>query len=695
MFYSHEVLTSRKYGVATVWLVATLGAKSTLKKVTRRAILDVDVPKACETILTPEVPMALRLQSNLLFGVTRVYSQQCGYVLADAQSAHNAIKAQMRVMRSSELDLDGTRVRPEQLMLQDDPAFIPEFAMPDIADLESFGLELGNTAHSLDSSFLSPHSTKGGRARSVEGSMLQAPGEEMGDDFPRGADTSEAGVRERDELDWLTADPGFSFDADGGMRETGIDALDLGIDLVGPGEGMEGMVPGPEIPQEAGPTVEPIIGGEDPVMAQADPESDFLAVNTPRTLASEPPAPVNNQQQQEEVEEDVVDLPLRRRGHQLKTLGMDAATELRNSDLSAWNTNYVENMDEATRSKHSTKVAAAAKKNAEFWTFGSGINGVGEGIGLAHLPGPFQLFSGAYLLATFGLGIAPTVPSKRRREEDEEGLGSEHEQRRTRQRGEDEVVQDEDQAGQEAQVEEAMAADINEPIPLIEEDTIEIGRQAVSALADRSSIMPWNVSASRRDSSVTRGRGLFSAGPGSISGVGGPSSLPHDRDSLPHRIRRQTSASPLAARGQSHLERSSILGITGDLAADLDDDFLLGANNSTQAAADFEMYGPAAAVDTQTAAQSQWLRDTLGRESANFLDFVATKLADQPLRPALKGEGDERFVLFEELLPPRESSTVMAAQAIYHTLYLATRNMVRVAQAEPYGDISLVLIEGA
>lgn len=47
-------------------LVATLGSKSTLKKVNRKAILDVDVPKACETILAPEAPMALRLQSNLL-----------------------------------------------------------------------------------------------------------------------------------------------------------------------------------------------------------------------------------------------------------------------------------------------------------------------------------------------------------------------------------------------------------------------------------------------------------------------------------------------------------------------------------------------------------------------------------------------------------------------------------------------------
>jgi hypothetical protein len=48
-------------------LVATLGAKSNTKKVTRKAILDVDVRKACETIIQPEAPMALRLQSNLLY----------------------------------------------------------------------------------------------------------------------------------------------------------------------------------------------------------------------------------------------------------------------------------------------------------------------------------------------------------------------------------------------------------------------------------------------------------------------------------------------------------------------------------------------------------------------------------------------------------------------------------------------------
>lgn len=47
-------------------LVATLGSKSNLKKVSRKAILDVDVVKTCDTIIEPAAPMSLRLSSNLL-----------------------------------------------------------------------------------------------------------------------------------------------------------------------------------------------------------------------------------------------------------------------------------------------------------------------------------------------------------------------------------------------------------------------------------------------------------------------------------------------------------------------------------------------------------------------------------------------------------------------------------------------------
>lgn len=106
------VLTSRKYGVATVWLVATLGSKSTFKRVSRKAILDVDVQKACETIVEPAAPMALRLQSNLLYGVARVYSQQCGYVLNDAEQAKNNMQMMLKVVKGVGLEaVGGTKGR--------------------------------------------------------------------------------------------------------------------------------------------------------------------------------------------------------------------------------------------------------------------------------------------------------------------------------------------------------------------------------------------------------------------------------------------------------------------------------------------------------------------------------------------------------------------------------------------------------
>jgi hypothetical protein len=61
-------------------LVATLGSKSNLKKVSRKAILDVDVIKTCDTIIDPVAPMALRLSGNLLYvvglGCSRIHTHE-------------------------------------------------------------------------------------------------------------------------------------------------------------------------------------------------------------------------------------------------------------------------------------------------------------------------------------------------------------------------------------------------------------------------------------------------------------------------------------------------------------------------------------------------------------------------------------------------------------------------------------------
>jgi hypothetical protein len=86
--------------------VATLGASSKLKKINRKAIREVNVPKACQTIIDPGAPMALRLQGNLLYGVSRVYLEQCGYVLSDAEHAHTAMRMYLNVVKNATLDME-------------------------------------------------------------------------------------------------------------------------------------------------------------------------------------------------------------------------------------------------------------------------------------------------------------------------------------------------------------------------------------------------------------------------------------------------------------------------------------------------------------------------------------------------------------------------------------------------------------
>ena len=75
--------------------------------------------------------MALRLQGNLLcvlprrapqssacvdelvlrYGVARVYSQQCGYVLVDAQAVRDKVRGVSSVIRELALDPDVGRAR--------------------------------------------------------------------------------------------------------------------------------------------------------------------------------------------------------------------------------------------------------------------------------------------------------------------------------------------------------------------------------------------------------------------------------------------------------------------------------------------------------------------------------------------------------------------------------------------------------
>ncbi|BGP52952.1 R8 protein [Rhodotorula sphaerocarpa] len=94
MFYSTEILTSRKEGLAVFWLAATVGSRggTAVRKLSKKELLGCDVVKACEKVREPEEPLALRLSSNLLMGIARVFSQQYTIYAADVQQLEAALK---------------------------------------------------------------------------------------------------------------------------------------------------------------------------------------------------------------------------------------------------------------------------------------------------------------------------------------------------------------------------------------------------------------------------------------------------------------------------------------------------------------------------------------------------------------------------------------------------------------------------
>ena len=119
---------------------------------------------------------------------------------------------------------------------------------------------------------------------------------------------------------------------------------------------------------------------------------------------------------------------------------------------------------------------------------------------------------------------------------------------------------------------------------------------------------------------------------------------------------------------------------------------------------EFELFGPAAHVDSQTAARSQWVREALDSEGMNFLAFLkaeieAKKTAGTGVGGTEGGDGkledDESLpITFEVLLPPRQHSKVVAAQGLLHVLSLATKGLVRVRQHEVFGKIEIAAVSG-
>ncbi|PGG99423.1 hypothetical protein AJ79_08539 [Helicocarpus griseus UAMH5409] len=727
MFYSHEILTSREHGVATVWLVATLGAKSTTKKVNRKAILDVDVPKACETIIRPEAPMALRLQGNLLYGVSRVYNQQCGYALMDAQTMRDRMRAMVKEIHSMGLDPDAGKAKPDQLVLPDDPSFIPDLMLPGL-NVDLSALEISSSIGSpRKSSLLSSHlSSSSKSSRFSDGKLhLNISSSDIGGvdagAFGFNSDISSTARKETQfELPAAFAEetgvlfqPDFEFDGEGNMVELPVRQA--------PQNKATGVSGGSGARDNTGLRLET----EDDFRAPQDQFDDQMALHDDdvnmrddekygNSGSADPvPGPESgvdpNYEPIVEESSETPEAQQRQRKRTIKTLGYDDPPELRNSDLAQWNSEYAQNMAVAAKFKQNNRLITLAKKNAGLWVMGRSVGCVNTGFGVAEFDHPLDMFAGEQLLAIL-TGTNVRRASRKRSCDEVEDVESGDEGRNVRARGdeEDEIARGDGNAMELDGY--GMGFDFQD---------VEVGRHAPADLYDdASSQMPWNITASIRGSqpgSSIHSRQLLPS-VGGFPSVGGPRSIASGPDgsvaagpsaAYGRRTGRMTSASPLAGRGMVRPGMSDIPmpGDDKDEAfdmANLDNHMgleysvsggdgggvgLMAGRNHQDS---FEIYGPAAAVDTQTAAESQWLAETLDRESANFFDFVKSKLAEQEgekgeARADADADADadaSAEMRFSALLPPASNSRIVATQGFLHTLTLATKGALRVRQEE-------------
>ena len=90
------------------------------------------------------------------------------------------------------------------------------------------------------------------------------------------------------------------------------------------------------------------------------------------------------------------------------------------------------------------------------------------------------------------------------------------------------------------------------------------------------------------------------------------------------------------------------------------------------------------------------MRAALDQESTNFLDFVRAELAVEVSDDGeLAEEQEVKSVAFHDLLPPREHTKVVAAQAFLHVLVLAGKGLMSVRQEVGYGPIRMEISAGA
>ncbi|KAL1706223.1 Rec8 like protein-domain-containing protein [Schizophyllum commune] len=125
MFFTQELLSKRDSGFGLLWLAATLGSRSAFKKLPKRSVLNADIAQLCDLIAEPMEPLALRLSSNLMVGVARVYKVKQEMLYTDVSNCVTSLKkvvVELRSLNDDQLQMAQPTVRAGAVTLTLDPA---------------------------------------------------------------------------------------------------------------------------------------------------------------------------------------------------------------------------------------------------------------------------------------------------------------------------------------------------------------------------------------------------------------------------------------------------------------------------------------------------------------------------------------------------------------------------------------------
>ncbi|KAJ3799937.1 Rec8 like protein-domain-containing protein [Lentinula aff. detonsa] len=767
MFFTPELLARRDSGFGLLWyaLAATLGSKSTFKKLPKRSVLTADISQLCELIAQPEEPLALRLSSNLMVGVARVYKVKQELFMNDVTNCVSSLKKvvqdiQTTASKGASLQMQ-QQTRPSAFTIAADPQAMYFLEFDDfVADWDEF-FKLQDNAETRedegDDQEYDPTGTKKARQRNtvtkpppltedVRADMVTLKEHHdhlLSNSFDlsfqasqrSGFDISSSQVGPdfgfNDNIfpgfdDGLVIDPGFGDDL---ARELGEgwgaspiknanrDQMDMdeqpfdlipfenrgtGIesDFILDGDGFSAVVQG--LDEQAASRLASI-EAHTPIRRKVTKgkENPLLSSQAPRLPAS----PANNFAQlllsQDEELPQAEPVPLAdvtagqntnkpiKKSHKRTRLLLDARTELTDDELKIARAQYLSGQYYQRRELISKRLEKDCGKVVEdlIW-------GVPRGIEAPALADFWQDNFKVQVEARTGLihldiSDEHEPPAKRRKmgaskgKEFEDFMQVDHdlEQPETNLMNEGEMghadegnlfeagwnndfeprLRSSEEPGQARQISKP-PSDIGANFSF---DLGSFGRQEGS---QKSSLFPWDNAG---------------AGPSSsIDGVGGGSDrISIDRAEVRIRgssfSRRESSLVP-SQNGSTGIRGISPgdIGIRGSQVVGEDFVFSVEPENTQN------MHTQTMNTNTQLDSQKSDLNlITLERNSFNFLEYA--KMQQQAM-PA----GSEK-ILFDGVVPKLTSTRHVAAAAFYHCLVLATKDLLKVHQIQPYEAISL------